>query len=165
MPNARELLTRWLPLLVWMALIFSGSSDVLSGAHTSRFFVPFMHWLFGNRLSADQIDMAHLLFRKCGHLSEYAVLCILFWRATSAPFFLPAEPRSTSVRNHFMVSVLLSALYAASDEFHQSFVPSRTASIHDVVIDAAGAALGLGLYLLLARLLTHKSQRTTLRPG
>ena len=150
MPVRRYLFTRWLPLLCWMALIFKGSSDVLSGAHTSRFFVPFMHWLFGQHLSLEQIDYAHLLFRKCGHVTEYAVLCVLFWRALrSLPRFNPVHASGYWGLNQ--LAVLLSAAYAATDEFHQSFVPSRTASIHDVVIDTVGAALGLGFYLLISR--------------
>ena len=144
MPTPRDFLTRWLPLLIWMGLIFSGSSDVLSGDHTSRFFVPFMHWLFGHRLSLEQIGFLHVLFRKGGHLTEYAVLCVLCWRATASYSLGPIALHPAPTRNHFLVSVTLSALYAASDEFHQSFVPTRTASFYDVMIDTVGAALGLG---------------------
>ena len=158
MPTRRHLFIRWVPLLIWMALIFKGSSDLLSGEHTSRFFVPFMHWLFGPRLSPDQIGYAHFLFRKCGHLTEYAVLCVLFRRAlASLPCFDPTKYLSRWNCN--LLAVLLSAMYAATDEFHQTFVPSRTASVHDVLIDTVGAALGLGFYLLLIRLFVTK--RTT----
>ena len=150
-------------MLIWMSLIFEGSSDVLSGEHTSKFFVPFMHWLFGQRLSPEQVDYVHLLFRKCGHLSEYAVLCVLFWR------LLDGLPRSDPKDGpgwwrRGCLAILLAAIYAATDEFHQSFVPSRTASVHDVVIDTVGAVLGLGFYLLVTRRLLFK-QTTRVRPA
>jgi len=45
-----------------------------------------------------------------------------------------------------LVALVVAAIYAAFDEFHQSFVPSRTASAHDVAIDIGGAVVGLAIY-------------------
>src|ERR1035437_10122859 len=70
----------WLPPLLWMVIIYSGSSDAQSYHHTSTFFEPLMHWLFPS-LSQVHVEFCHHLFRKCGHLTEYAMLCLLFWRA------------------------------------------------------------------------------------
>ena len=159
MPKPLPLFTRWLPLLIWMALIFTGSSDLLAGEHTSRYFVPLMHFLFGNRLSAEQIEYAHHLFRKGGHLTEYAVLCVLFWRVVASLHATYIPLSFAQKRNGYLIAVACSLVYAATDEFHQSFVPSRTASVYDVMIDTVGAALGLALYLLLARSLARKAGR------
>ena len=165
MLTRRAFFTRWVPLLIWMALIFTGSSDVLAGGHTSRFFVPFMRWLFGSRLSPDQIESVHFLFRKCGHLSEYAILCVLFERALAGLRSVETAKSQHPRRNRGALAILLSAFYAASDEFHQSFVPSRTASLHDVLIDTAGAAFGLCLYLLVASYLLRRHATGTVTPG
>lgn len=72
-----------------------------------------------------------LLVKKGGHMLEYAVLAWLWHRAWGQ--------RST------WLAWGLAVVYAASDEFHQSFVPGRHAQWADVGVDAVGAALGLGL--------------------
>lgn len=77
----------------------------------------------------------HFLMRKAGHFTEYAVLGFLVRRAFVAVF----------QRRWFELGLLLVACFALLDEFHQSFVPSRTASIYDSAIDVAG-----GLTVLLA---------------
>ena len=74
----------------------------------------------------------HFLTRKAGHFTEYAVLAFLTRRAfiTSSHAFLR--------RYWFQLGLLLVVIYGLLDEFHQSFVPSRTASVYDSVIDIAG---------------------------
>ncbi len=139
---------RWLLPVVWMVLIFIGSTDRLSAAHTSHFIEPFLRWLFHGSLSDQQIDEIHFLIRKTAHLCEYAVLCILFWWALASP--------GTAVRpwwHRSLFAVALAACFAASDEFHQSFVPSRGASVEDVLIDTVGATLGLSLFLTVGHIL------------
>jgi VanZ family protein len=138
MPKSRAFLKFWLPVLIWMALIFSGSSDSHSYEHSSRLIVPFLHWLFPH-MTQTHVDQIHHLIRKCGHLTEYAVLALLLWRALHlSKNNLPAWswPKVGG-------TLLLVFLYAASDEFHQSFVPTRTALVSDVFIDTAGGAIGL----------------------
>ena len=124
-----------------MALIFAGSTDVLSHEHTSRFVEPFLRWLSHGRLSQDAIEQIHFLIRKTGHLCEYAILCLLCWWAL--------RPVSTD-RRRAVWAILLAACFATTDEFHQSFIPSRGASVRDVLIDTGGATLGM-LILLAAR--------------
>ena len=81
-----------------------------------------------------------MFVRKCAHLAEYAVLALLLWRAVHQP----AEPSHTPWRwSKAGLVVALVALYAASDEIHQAFVPSRDASVRDVLLDTIGGALGL----------------------
>ena len=146
---------RWLPALGWMALIFVGSTDVLSHAHTSRFVEPFLRWLFRGSLSAETIEEIHFLIRKTGHLCEYAVLCVLYWWALGP---------STEIRRAGW-AIFLAACFASTDEFHQSFVPSRGASVHDVMIDTAGAAVGLGIFLALRRALQAGTGEPPSPPG
>jgi VanZ family protein len=126
---------RYAPLALWAVLIFVGSGDVLSGSHTS-IILRAVRWLFPN-VRNESLAVFHLLVRKAGHLTEYAIFATLAARAfrTSSHDLLR--------RHWFWVSLLLAIAYALSDEYHQSFVPSRTASIYDSLIDSVGALIAL----------------------
>lgn len=86
--------------------------------------------------------------RKAGHFTEYAVLAFLARRAfiTSSRAFLQ--------RHWFKLSLIIVVIYGLLDEFHQSFVPSRTPSIYDSAIDVAG-----GLTVLLLFKIFEKNSR------
>ena len=134
----RAFLKYWLPVLLWMAIIFSFSSDTHSEQHSAGLFEPFLLWFFPH-LSHSTVEIVHHLFRKCCHLTEYAVLGLLVWRALHGPRgYLPAWswPKVGG-------TLLIVFIYASTDEFHQVFVPSRTPMISDVFIDTAGGAIGL----------------------
>lgn len=126
-----------------MTLIFIGSTDVLSAEHTSRFLVPFLHWL-DPQISSAAINSIQIVIRKLGHLTEYAILATLIWRALRS-----AENWKRSTLILFTVSLIGCAVFAASDEFHQSFVPSRTSSVNDVMIDIFGAGIALAICVAL----------------
>ena len=132
--SVRRFLKHWLPVLVWMIFIFVGSTDLLSAEHTSRFIGPFLRW-FSPDVSDTTIASVQLVVRKCAHLTEYAILAALLFRALRM----------------FGVALLVAAVYAALDEFHQSFVASRTASPWDVGVDCVGAALGLVICSLIRK--------------
>ena len=130
-----------------MAVIFSASSDTKSFQHSSRILAPLLHWLFPH-LSPDTADTVTFAIRKCAHLTEFAVLGLLLWRALRKPVRNDPRPWNwVQARN----ALLLVALYAATDEFHQLFVPSRQASIVDVLIDTSGALLGLAFLWVIGR--------------
>jgi VanZ family protein len=107
-----RLLTVWLPVLVWAAVIFAFSSipSLSSGLGT---------W--------------DTILRKLAHVTEYAVLGALLYRA------LGREP----------LALAAGVAYAATDELHQHFVRGRHASPVDVAIDAVGVAVGMLLWLRL----------------
>ncbi len=117
-------LVRWLPTAVWMGGIF----------YLSQQSAPL------GGAPNDGVAVA-------AHLVLYAGLAALLLRAfasgTSAPTWALA-----------LVTFALAVLYGVSDEIHQAFVPGRTASEADIGLDAGGAALGIGLTLLLTRLLS-----------
>jgi VanZ family protein len=126
-----------------MAIIFAGSTDLMSAEHTSRIIVSLVRWFFPT-ISPLTLVRLEFFLRKAAHVSEYAVLAVLLYRAFVHTMFQSRRVLSAGL-------VLLScAAYAASDEFHQSFVPSRTASLRDVMIDVCGATLAMVLYWLLA---------------
>ena len=93
-----------------------------------------------------------LLVRKCAHLTEYAVFALLLWRALRKP--VKNDPRPWSWHKA-RLALLIVALYAASDEFHQSFVPTRTALVSDVFVDTAGGAAGLLALWIIGRWRKH----------
>ena len=127
-----------------MALIFSASSDTQSFQHSSTIFEPLLRWLFP-QMSQARIEVVHHAFRKCGHLTEFAVLALLFWRAVRQPVKNDPRPWHWPEAGLALVLVLLCA---ASDEIHQAFVPGRTALTSDVFIDTTGGAIGLTLLWL-----------------
>jgi VanZ family protein len=135
---------RYAPLLLWMALIFFASTGELSASNTSRIVRPLLLWLYPE-ISEARIALAHFLVRKAGHLTEYAILALLAARALSGSFHEALR------RRWFYFSLLLVTVYALSDEFHQSFVPSRTASIYDSLIDIAGGMTALVWFALRRR--------------
>jgi VanZ family protein len=128
---------------VWAALIFVGSTGLLSGSHTAALVRPVL-WLFPHASEAT-LALIHFLVRKAGHFTEYAVLALLAARAfrTSSRELLRAR--------WFWVSLLFVVAYSLSDEFHQSFVPSRTASIYDSLIDSFGGLTALVLLAIRTR--------------
>jgi VanZ family protein len=141
----QSFLKYWMPAIIWMALIFLGSTDMLSAEHTSRFLVPFFRWL-DPQISLATLNAIQVGVRKLGHLTEYAILAMLLWHALRGGTRWQAKMSIL-----FFIAWVACAIFAASDEFHQSFVPSRTSSPRDVMIDICGAFLGLAVCWMFAR--------------
>jgi VanZ family protein len=127
----------WMPLFLWIAVIFVGSTDVMSAEQTSRFIAPFLRWLKPD-VTAAMIAQVQFFVRKAAHLGEYAILAMMLWRAAR---------HGTNIKVKMSILFVLvwvaCAMFAAADEFHQSFVPTRTAAFGDVLIDMCGAIAGL----------------------
>jgi VanZ family protein len=121
----------WLLVLLWASLMFLFSTDSFSKEHTSRVILPILQWLLP-RASAATLDLLHEFIRKGAHVFEYSVLSVLLFRAARAP------AAGWSVR-WATTALFLAALFAASDEYHQTFVPSRGPSIWDVLLDISAA--------------------------
>src|SRR5438874_13736140 len=149
--TARSRFWRYGPLVLWAILIFVGSGDVLSGSHTS-ILLRAVRWLFPN-VRDESLAVFHLLVRKAGHLTEYAIFALLAARAFR-------DSSHDLLRRHwFWVSFIIAIAYALTDEFRQSFVPSRTASIYDSFIDSVGALIGLTIIWLRWRKLSPDGAR------
>jgi VanZ family protein len=151
----RRFLTYWLPLLIWLGMMFVGSTNLMSSEHTSHYLVPFLLWL-NPGISPNTMWIILVVVRKCAHVTEYAILAFLMWRALRS--FPALRTKATMC---FGAVLLGCAFFATSDEFHQTFVKSRTPSVRDVCLDIAGALVGL----LIAASFTDgdpkKSRRTT----
>jgi VanZ family protein len=126
----------WLPVLIWLGLIFVGSTDVMSAEQTSRFIAPFLRWLKPG-VTAATVTQVQFFARKAAHLGEYAILAMVLSRAAR---------HGTNIKVKMSILFVLvwvaCAMFAAADEFHQSFVPARTAAFGDVLIDVCGAIAG-----------------------
>ena len=142
--STRQRLWRYGPLLLWLVVISLASTSEFSAANTSQLVRPLLLWLFPN-LSEARLAAVHFLTRKAGHFTEYAVLAFLAQRSfiSSSHAFIQ--------RYWFQLGLLLVVIYALLDEFHQSFVPSRTASIYDSVLDVSGGLTVLLIFKVYGR--------------
>ena len=129
----RRILTYWLPPIVCAAVILAASTDAFSSPHTGGWIERVTSWL-GRSLAPSALDLVNRILRKSGHVAAYGILSGLSFRALRGD-------RSRWTLRWAVGAVLLAVLVASIDEFHQSFVPSRTGTWHDVVLDAAGATL------------------------
>jgi VanZ family protein len=123
----------WLASALWGALISILSTDSFSSEHTSRFILPALRWIFPHA-SMETLEVMHAVIRKTAHLTEYFILSIFLFLAQRG------EDRGWKLR-WAIWAIVMCAGYASLDEFHQSFVPSRTASPWDALIDTTGASV------------------------
>ena len=111
-----SLLLYWLPPVVWMGLIFILSAQP-SLPHAPDTLLDF-------------------ILKKAAHMIEYGILAFLLWRALSRRL-------GTFSRSALAAAFALSVLYAASDEYHQTFVSGRHGKLMDVGFDTVGALVAL----------------------
>ncbi len=130
-----------------MTGIFIGSTDALSSRRTSRILGPLLRWFFPD-IPPETLDAVQWGVRKLGHCTEFGILALLFWLALRAGQWRRTDPWD---RRSVWVGWLLAAVYAVSDEWHQSFVSTRQGQAMDVLIDASGAAVALLLLCGIAR--------------
>jgi VanZ family protein len=134
-------LARWWPTLLWAAVISVFSTHYFTADNTSRIIMPVLHWMFPHA-SADMLAEMHHYIRKAGHFTEYFILSLLILRAIRDGLH--------TTKFAWALIIALVAGYASLDEFHQSFVPGRTAAITDVLLDTTG---GIAAQLVAALLL------------
>jgi VanZ family protein len=147
-PGFRNFTKYWLPVLLWMMVIFIGSTGAFASENTSRFIGPLLRRLFPG-IQEPTIQQVQFVIRKTAHATEYAVLALLCWRALRKPQSTDARPWNWRESGG---AFLWTVGYAGLDEFHQSLVPSRQGQLSDVGIDAFGAAAALMLLWLLGQI-------------
>jgi VanZ family protein len=130
----RRILYYWAPAAVWAAVILAASSAQLSDANTGAWLETIVTAMTGSPLSPTAFAVWHLVIRKLGHLTEYAIFGALAWRA------FRGERTGSSVA-WALAAVATAAALAGIDEWHQTFVPGRTGAASDVLIDICGATL------------------------
>jgi VanZ family protein len=144
----RQKLWYWAPTLLWLCLLASFSTDIFSAEHTGHILWKIVH-VFIPGISLGHFNTMHFLVRKTAHFSSYGLLsffAFFSWRATlpardypsTRTPGVPGTPARWTLR-WCNLALLLTLLAASLDEFHQSFLPSRTASVRDVMLDMLGA--------------------------
>lgn len=147
--DAHHVLKAWIAAILWLIVIAIESTAWLSSEHTSRILYPIFHFLFG--MDRETFAPWNFLLRKAGHVFGYGLLSFLLFRAWRET--LPAlSAIGKNLRWTFRWSVLAvlgTALVASLDEWHQTFIPSRTGRWQDVVLDTSAAIAAQFVILLL----------------
>ena len=148
--DRHHVLKAWIAAILWLIVIVIESSSYLSAHNTGRILYPLLHFLLG--VTRQQFEPWHFFLRKAGHVFGYGLLSILLFRAWRETLPVASNPRWT-VR-WANIAVLGTALVASLDEWHQSFLPSRTGRWQDVVLDTCAGIGAQVLVLLWARYLS-----------
>lgn len=115
--NLIKIFLNYLPSIIWATIIFLLSSQQV--------------------LPSFDMSIADFLFKKMAHISVYAVLYFLLFRATKNSF----DFKNKYLHLYWLLPLVFCLLYALSDEFHQSLVPGRQATLRDIGYDMLGASL------------------------
>ena len=156
MKNTKKCAAAWVLSALWMGVIFamSAAPGDVSGEQSGmviELMLAVIRLLFGQG-AADAVsrELLSLLVRKAAHMTEYAVLFCLYRHA----LFL------SGAKYPGLSALLMSAGYAATDEWHQGFVADRGPSVIDVGIDTIGAAMAWGIQeIITAGKNTRKKER------
>jgi VanZ family protein len=144
--DRHHVLKAWIAAILWLIVIAIESTTYLSAHNTSRILYPLLHFLFG--VDHAGFETWHFYIRKSGHVLGYGLLSILLFRAWRET--LPATGNPKWTLRWTNIALLGTALVASLDEWHQSFLPSRTGRWQDVVLDTC-AGIGAQLLLFLSR--------------
>lgn len=108
------------------------STDTFSSEHTAHVILPLLQALLPHATAAT-LELIHFAIRKSAHFVEYFIFSLLLLRAVRGN-------RHGWMLRWALEALVMAALFSMLDEFHQSFVPSRTASPWDSLLDTTGAA-------------------------
>lgn len=145
--------------LLWVAVIFSFSlqpgevSGSLSGSFLRKVLESFAPGIFEKleTMPQEQLDMWHMILRKCAHFTEFAVLGVL-----SSLTLL-----QTKLSRRALAAIGFCLAVAATDETLQLFVDGRAGRVLDVMIDGAGALVGIGVVFVGVWIVGYKSTRNS----
>ena len=136
----------WILVITWMAVIFLLSAQPANdSASLSTGITDWIYQLLINVFPNLNIETLHLLIRKLAHFTIYLVLGVLLLNALSHN----EQKQSANI----VLALLVSSLYAISDEIHQVFVSGRAGQISDVLIDIIGSLIGIYGYVMFNKFL------------
>ena len=123
------------------------STNFGSAENTGRFLYPLLHFLFG--VTPAHFPVWHFIIRKTGHFVGYFTLsCAAVPRLAR---HLPVPRRSWAIQ-WARISFFMTALVACLDEWHQTYLPSRTGNLHDVLLDSTAALIAQIILFLILRI-------------
>lgn len=143
---------RYGPVVAWACFVMLASTANFSASNTSRIIRPLFLWLFPD-ISEAGLTQVHFFVRKAAHVTEYGVLALLAARA-----FLTSS-RAPLRRKWWLASFALVAAVALADEYNQSFLPSRTGTIYDSLLDMFGGGLALAALVALRAVRGRRKRR------
>jgi VanZ family protein len=149
LPTSRpNLLRAWWPAAVWVVIITFESTDYFSAQNTGSMLYSLLTHLFG-RINLHDFLIFHHYLRKTGHVLGYGMLSLLLLRGFRATF----GQVNVWVWRTALLAWIGTAFVASMDEWHQSFIPSRTGTPRDVLLDSTAALI----FLLIARAWLRRS--------
>jgi VanZ family protein len=129
----------WTPAAIAVAIICTESTNTFSSQNTSSILRPIVERWFGH-INDSSWDLYHHYLRKTGHFIGYGLVALTFLRAWLHTLDLRTPSSLVAWRlKSTLLAILSTAIVASCDEYHQSFIPSRTGSPYDVLIDTVGA--------------------------
>ena len=145
MSGRARILWAWVWVGVCIAVIWTLSGESFSGGATSSMLSPLFRWLFPDFGPRDLWEL-HFWVRKSAHVVEYAVLAMLSFRALRLSLHLP-------LLRVIGLALLIVVSVAGVDELRQSFLPTRTGAMSDVLLNFVGGGLGVVFVVAVHRLL------------
>jgi len=133
----------WLPAICVATMISVFSTHYFSSEQTGHVIIPILKWLFP-AASPHMLRLLHFGIRKLAHVTEFGAFSVAIFHGVRAG-------RAGWRLNWAITTLVIAVAYAGLDEWHQSFVPMREASVRDVAIDAFGALLAQSFVWIYAR--------------
>ncbi len=149
--NKKKLL-KWIILIIWLGVIFAFSHQANSGEITKNIIADTIE-IKVEQKTESTLDIINYVIRKSAHISEYIILTIVI--------FSLASEYTKNNKKIIIYGLIGCLIFASLDEFHQYFIPGRSALVTDVLIDFIGAIVALILYKLLlkSKLLINKHKK------
>lgn len=138
-------------VLIFVMSEFSGDISASQSGSVIEFFVRLFMPDFETLSAAERLEIVsryQYVVRKGAHFSVYALL-------GAFSFGFVSSYQNLKRRQSVIIALVFSVLYAASDEWHQTFIPGRAGVFTDVLYDGAGAVTGILIFLLLIFLFKH----------
>lgn len=128
----------WILLIIWMIFIYMMSNQPATVSDSQSGAVIVLLSKIGINMNSIFGQLANFAVRKSAHFIEYMILAFLIFNVVNLYF---------NIKQVIIMSIIFTSIYAATDEFHQLFVPGREGAIRDVIIDTCG-----GVTLILIRI-------------
>jgi hypothetical protein len=152
----------WWPSLINITIVSMESTDTFSAANTRH---RYYHWFCDHIMAVtwDTWGIINWELRKIGHFVGYGMFCLIFYTCVTRTL-LPhgGESLNQLRRRRSLGALVCTFLLAVGDEFHQTFIPSRTGSFHDVITDTVGGFAMLTLWFGLQTFFRNDSQYRSL---
>lgn len=144
----QRLAIKYISVAIWMLVIFLMSNEIAGTSSARSDEIVRTIQSFGVSAPADLLT---ILVRKAAHIVAYFALGILLFNLL--------KEYDLGVKTMIFISIGIAMLYACTDEIHQMFVPGRSGEVRDILIDTAGAALGVVVYAALYSWLYKRSEK------